>query len=125
MEYRFRISQNELASVYDNAQARMNYNPKVAEKHKTVIASFPFFKNEKEVLQATLDMMNKKFSNYQIWAKISKTDEYYYIQDYFIATDDNLIKQSAEYIGMALIYDETRLLNIIDNGIPINEIVAY
>ncbi len=113
---RFRINQSEFAYIYENAQVRMRYNPDIAAKHKKEIEKYPFYQSEKEALQYTLDMMNKEYSNYQIWAKVGKDDEYYYIQDYFIATDDNLIKQAADYIGMALIYDGTRLQTIIDNN---------
>ena len=34
MEYRYRISQDDLARIYENAQARMDANPEIAEKHK-------------------------------------------------------------------------------------------
>ena len=116
MEEKFRINQDELAYIHQNAQARMRYNPDIAAKYKKIIDEYPFYQSEKEALQSTIDIINKEYSNYQIWAKIGKDDEYYYIQDYYIATDDNIIKQTAEYIGMILIYDGTRLQTIIDNN---------
>lgn len=56
---------------------------------------------------------------------IEKTDGVYRILNHWLVTDDGKIKQSAEYIGMALMYDETRLERIINNGIKIDDVIAY
>lgn len=101
MEDKFRMSQDELAYIHQNAQSRMKYNPDIAEKYKRIVDKYPFYTSEKEALQAAHDINNREHRGCQIWAKIGKDDEYYYIRDYFIATDDNVIKQAAEYIGMA------------------------
>ena len=37
-------------------------------------------------------------------AKIGKDEEFYYIDDYFIVTNDGLVKEAADYIGMALVF---------------------
>lgn len=36
----------------------------------------------------------------QVWAKVCKDGEYYYIQDYYIVSNDYKILIAAEYIGM-------------------------
>ncbi|MDO4813434.1 MAG: hypothetical protein Q3995_07965 [Eubacteriales bacterium] len=82
----------------------MDQNPEVAKKHKKTIQNFPHFTSESEAIKAA-DKMNESSSLFcQVWAKVDKDEEYYHIQDYYIVTDDNLILQAAEYIGMAHIY---------------------
>ena len=49
-------------------------------------------------------LYNSRRFGSQVWAKIGKDEEYYNIEDYYIVTDDNLIKQAIEYIGMDDIY---------------------
>lgn len=39
-------------------------------------------------------------SGCQVWAKVGKDEEYYYIEDYYIVSANNFIKMAAEYIGM-------------------------
>lgn len=125
MEYRYRISQDDLARIYENAQARMDANPEIAEKHKKAIREHSSFKSEKEALQAAIKLRKENHWGCQIWANVEKVDDIYRIQNYWLVTDDGKTKLSADYIGMALMYDEARLLNIIDNGVPIDEVIAY
>ncbi len=125
MEYRYRINQDDLARIYENAQARMDANPEIAEKHKKEIREHSSFKSEKEALQAAIKLRKENHWGCQIWASVEKVDDIYRIQNYWLITDDGKTKLSADYIGMALMYDETRLLNIIDNAIPIDEVIAY
>lgn len=125
MEYRYRISQDDLARIYENAQARMDANPEMAEKHKKAIREHSSFKSEKEALQAAIKLRKENHWGCQIWANVEKDDYIYRIQNYWLVTDDGKTKLSADYIGMALMYDETRLLNIIDKDIPIDEVIAY
>lgn len=125
MDYRFRISQEELNYIYENAKGRMDANPDIAENHKKEIEKYPFFKTEKEALQAAIKMRKDNHYGCQIWAKIEKTDGIYRIVNYWLVTDDGKIKLSADYIGMALMYDERRLQKIIKNNIAIDDIIAY
>ena len=125
LEYQYRMSQDELAFTYENAQARMNANPEFADKHKKAIQAISSFKNEKDALKAAIDIMNEKHSECQIWAKIEKVDDIYRIQDYWITIDDGLVKQSADYIGMALMYDTLRLRRIIRDKVKIDDVIAY
>lgn len=125
MEYRYRINQDDLARIYEKAQARMDANPEIAKKHKKAIREHSSFKSEKEALQAAIKLRKENHWGCQIWANVEKADDIYRIQDYWLVTDDGKTKLSADYIGMALMYDEARLLNIIDNDIPIDEVIAY
>lgn len=96
-----RISQGELKYIYESAKARMEYNPEVAAKYKRMIEAQPYYKSEKEALKAAIDINNKGWQGCQIWAKIGVDEEYYYIQDHFIVSDDIRINTAAEYVGMA------------------------
>jgi hypothetical protein len=126
MAYQFRISQDEMNRLYENAQARMDAHLEFADEQKEIIAKHPYFKTEKEALKAALDMMNKGSLDYQIWAKIEKgEDGIFRVQNYWLLTDDGKTKVAAEYIGMALMYDDVRLNRIINDGVGINDVVAY
>lgn len=125
MGYRYRMSQDELAYTYEHAQARMDAHSEYADKQKQIIQAQSFFKSEKEALQAAIEQWKDKQWGCQIWAMIEKTDGVYRILNHWLVTDDGIIKQSAEYIGMALMYDETRLERIINNGIKIDDVIAY
>lgn len=49
--------------------------------------------------------MNKhSLKSYQVWAKVGKDEEYYYIQDYYIVSNDYRILIAAEYIGMEQLF---------------------
>ena len=125
MEYRFRISQEELDYIYENAKGRMDANPDIAEMHKKEIEKYPFYKTEKEALQAAIKMRKENHYGCQIWAKIEKADGVYRIVNYWLVTCDGKIKLSADYIGMALMYDERRVQKIINNNIAIDDVIAY
>lgn len=117
MEYRFRINQDDLSYLYDSAQARIKAHPEFAEKQKKVIQEHAYFKTEKEALESAISKMKNKYSSYQIWAKTEKEGDIIRIQDYWIITDDNKVKLAADYLGMALMYDSSQLLNIVTNNL--------
>lgn len=100
MEYRFRMSQSVLEYIYESAKGRMEYHPDIAEKYQSIIDNYPHFKSEDEARNAATEI-RKRSGKCQVWAKIGKDEEYYYIQDYFIASDDIQVLMAAEYIGMA------------------------
>lgn len=126
MEYRFRISQDELKRLYENAKSRMEINPDITSKHTKVIEGCPFYQSEKEALEAAIKMMKEKPANYQIWTKFEKGDDgIFRIQDWWIVTDDGKTKLAADYIGMALMYDNVRLNRIVNNNIKVDDVVAY
>jgi hypothetical protein len=123
-DLRYRISQDEMKYTYESAKARMDCHVERANKQKDIIAKHPFFKTEREALQAALK--NENLFDYQIWAKIEKgEDGIFRIQNNWIVTDDVFVKLAAEYIGMALMYDDIRFNRIIYNNIKIDDIVAY
>lgn len=123
-DLRYRISQDEMKYTYESAKARMDCHVEHANKQKDIIAKHSFFKTEREALQAALK--NENLFDYQIWAKIEKgEDGIFRIQNKWIVTDDVFVKLAAEYIGMALMYDDIRFHRIIYNNIKIDDIVAY
>ena len=79
MEYRYRMSQDELAYTYEHAQARMDAHPEYADKQKLIIQAQSFFKSEKDALQAAIEQRKDNHWGCQIWAMIEKTDGVYRI----------------------------------------------
>ena len=107
------------------AKARMDFHVDYANKQKVIIAKQPYFKTEKEALQEAIKL-RKENHWCQIWAEIEKgDDDIYRIQNKWIVIEDGKIKLAAEYIGMALMYDDIRFNRIINNDIPIDEVIAY
>lgn len=112
--------------LYQSARGRMEANPEAAEKYQEIIQNFPRFKTEKEALQRAINLIKKTRSDFQIWAKIGKGDDgIYRVQDWWIVTDDAKIKQAAEYIGMALMYDDVRFARILRDNAKIGDVVSY
>lgn len=122
----FRISQDYLTYIYERAKGRMDANPEFAEKFTKVLQGLSYFDTEKEALTSAIKRMQKDGSNYQIWAKIEKgCDGIIRVKNWWLVTDDARVQQAADYIGMALMYDSSRILNVMDNEIPIDDVVAY
>ena len=93
------IGQDELKYVYESAKKRMEYHPDFAEKYKKLLKDIPVYKNIDEAKKVALDMENKgRFAS--VWANVANEEEYYYIQDHFIVSDNNFVLQAAEYVGM-------------------------
>jgi hypothetical protein len=101
MERRF--NQSELRYIYESAKGRMDCHPDIAEEYKRMIEQHPFYKSETEVMRAAKDLRIKSKSICQVWAKIGRDEEYFYIQDHYIVSDDIRISIAADYIGMAQI----------------------
>ena len=125
MDYKYRISQEELKRLYEHAKARMVAHPDIAEDYQKNIQKCPYFESEREALQSAIKMIKDGFSSYQIWAKFEKEDDIFRITNWWIVTDDWKIKQAADYLGLALMYDTVRLQTIIDHDVDIDEVVAY
>ena len=126
MGYRFRISQSDMGYLYESAKGRMDAHPDYADKHKRVIRDYPYFKSEREALEAAIKIEKIYPYSCQIWAKIEKGDDgIFRILNWWIVTDDIKVKLAAEYIGMALMYDETRLSKIIGGNAKIDDVIAY
>lgn len=125
MEHRFRMTQDVLEYTYENAKGRMDAHPDIAEEKKNIIKNLPHFNSEKEALETAFKMEAENPYSCQIWAKIEKSNDIYRIVNWWIVTDDVKVKQAADYIGMAQMYDEARLCRIIDNNVKIDDVVAY
>lgn len=91
-----KFGQDELKYTYESAKARMRVHPYIAKKYNEIINECPHYKT----LDDAINSVNDEIYMYQIWAKIGKDEEFYYIQDYYIVTDDNRVATAAEYIGM-------------------------
>lgn len=107
----FGYSQSTLKYLYESAIGRMEYHTDYAEKYKRVIQEYPFYKSKKEVAKAAIELKRRNPIHCQVWAKIGRDEEYFYIEDYFIVSDDIKVLIAAEYIGMAQI----SLKHIIDD----------
>ncbi len=125
MKYRYRMNQERLKYLYESAESRIDAHPNIAEKHRADIQKCTHYESEKEALSRALELERENPYSCQIWAKIEKADDIYRIQKYWLVTDDVKIKMAADYIGMALMYDETRLQNIIYNKVKIDDVIAY
>ena len=122
----FRIAQKELKYIYENAQARMEYNSKRSAKATNIVNNHPHFNTQKEALEFAVEQMKTNAAWYQVWAKVEKgEDDIYKVQNWWLSTDDSKVLESAEYIGMVQTHDGSMILSIIDNNIPIDDVVAY
>jgi len=103
-----RTNQVHLQYMYDSAQARMKAHPEIAEKYQKIIQDYPHFDNEEKAREHVSNKEKGTRSNFWIFAKIGKDEEFYFTQDYFIVvsdTDENAdIIKAAEYLGMEMIY---------------------
>ena len=100
-----KIGQNEMELIYAAAQGHIKHNPKYAAEQEKIINKQLFLKTEREALDFALNQKGSSSgTGYQIWAKIGRDDEYFYLQDYYIVTDDNRIKTAAEYVGMVMLF---------------------
>lgn len=126
--YKYIIGQGQLYELQKRADALKRMHPDTFRRFELFLdglGNADFFDSEQEALTAALDRIkNKGSSSVQIWAKYITDEEYFKINSW-IVTDDWRVKQAAEYVGLALMYDESRLQIIIDNGISINDVVAY
>lgn len=98
MKIKTEFDQSELEYVYESAKLRMKYHPDIAEKYSKIVDDFPHFNTIEEAIKSVND--KKNISSYQVWAKVEKDEEYYYIKDYYIISNDYSILVAAEYIGM-------------------------
>lgn len=98
------FSQNELQYVYNSAKERCEAHPEIVEKYKKLLADVPVYKDRNESIRKAVSASKESNKNGQVWAKIGKDEEYFYIQDYYIASADWRVWQAAEYIGMEQIF---------------------
>lgn len=98
------LGQDELKYVYDSAKKRMECHPEIADKYRKMLEKVPFCKDREEALRIANNIRKNGSWGCQVWAKVDKNEEYYYIEDYYIVSADNFIKMAAEYIGMEQLY---------------------
>lgn len=124
MKYKYEFNQGTLDHIYENAKGRMEFHPDLAEKYTDMIDKHRHYETEREALEIAFQTWESSPMNCQIWAKIEKDEEFYRIMDWWIVTNDWKIKQAAEYIGMVLLYDEVKLSRIVNDDVPIDDILA-
>lgn len=98
------LTQEELRYVYETAQKRCEYHPEIAGKYRKTVEALPVYKDRYEAIKKAVYLSKKGISHYQVWAFVGKNNEEYYIQDYYIISNNNLILKAAEYIGMEQIF---------------------
>lgn len=91
--------QDRLKYIYESAQSRMKFHPEITEKYKKIIQEYPFYESEGEALKAASNMVNPA-TPVLIMVNLERDEEFFYFGNHYIVTDDNKIKQAAEYIGM-------------------------
>ena len=106
VEYRFRSRQGELSALYNAAQARIAAHPDIADKYQIVIRKCTYFESEKEAREYVSCKEKETHLYYRIFAIIEKDEEFYFIQNYYIAVanDEVDVIKAAEYLGMEMIY---------------------
>lgn len=124
-DYKYRMSQEQLGYIYETALSRIRANPEVAKKQEQIINNFPAFKTEKEALQKAFELMKSNNSDFQIWAKVEKSDNIFRVVNWWIVTDKWQIEMAADYIGMAQMYDTPRLNRLYADNAKIDDIIAY
>ena len=100
MDFKDKFNQKELGYIYDRGKDLAKAHPDLAEKYRKMIQEHPYFKTLNEAKDYVSHQNKEDICNYQIWAKVGKDEEYYFIEDYYIATDNVYIKIAADYIGM-------------------------
>ena len=74
------FSQNELQYVYNSAKERCEAHPEIVEKYKKLLADVPVYKDRNESIRKAVSASKESNKNGQVWAKIGKDEEYFYIQ---------------------------------------------
>lgn len=98
------LGQEELKYVYECGKSRIEFHPDLAEKYRKIIEEYPFYQDRNEAIEKAIQMSEDSHKSYQVWAKVGKDGENYYIQDYYIVSNDYRILIAAEYIGMEQLY---------------------
>lgn len=98
------LGQEELKKVYESAKKRMEYHPEKAEIYRRIIEHSPFYNDKDEAIKVAEAMCKSDGSGCQVWAKVGKDKEHYYIEDYYIVSNDYKILIAADYIGMEQIF---------------------
>ena len=98
------LGQEELKYVYERGKKRIECHPELADKYIKIIEEFPFYQDRNEAIEKAIQMSKDNHEQYQVWAKVGNDVEHYYIQDYYIVSNDYRILIAAEYIGMEQLF---------------------
>ena len=103
-----RFNQVHLQYMYDSAQARIKAHPDIAEKYQKIIQALPYFDSKEKAREYVTQNRKGTRSYHEIFAKIGKDKEFYFIQNYFIVIheDDGDGTKAAEYLGMEMIDED-------------------
>lgn len=94
------FSQDELKYVYERGKERMEYHTEKAAQYERIINDHTFYQNKDEAINNAKELNENSSHKYQVWAKVGKDEEYYYIENYYIVSNDWKVLMAAEYIGM-------------------------
>lgn len=107
-------NQDKLSYTYKSAQARMLANPEHTSKQKEIIDKCRFIKPDTALEKAFLMVKNNN-NACRVWAKIDIDEDFYYLSDQWITTDDWDVSLAAEYIGLYLVYNDTDIRILLSN----------
>ena len=94
------LGQEELKYVYECGKKRMEYHPELAEKYRKIINDCFFYTNKDVAIEKAIELNKNCHRPYQVWAKVGKNKERYYIEDHYIVSNDYRVIMAAEYIGL-------------------------
>lgn len=100
MKERKGFGQDELKYVYERGKERMECHSEKAAECNKIINGHAFYKSKDEAISKAKELNESNSHKYQVWAKVGKDEEYYYIENYYIVSNDWKVLMAAEYIGM-------------------------
>lgn len=106
------ISQEKLAYTYNSAIGRMAAHPEYADKKKEIVNNCKFI-NADDAIKEALQMLDSGNYDCRVWAKIEIDEEFYFLSDQWLVTDNWDVSLAAEYVGLYLVYDDTELQKMI------------
>lgn len=123
--FRYRISQEELKRLYETSKKRIKANPESAEKYQAVLRECVYYESEKEALEVALKAVKNGNYSCLILAKYKKVKDIFRIKNRWLVTDDWRVIQAADFLCLALMYDNTRLQDIVYRNINVDDVIAY
>ena len=100
MRERKNFSQDELRYVYERGKEHIEGNPERAAEYEKIINEHAFYQNIDVALKAAKELNETDSRKYQVWARVAKKDERYYVEDYYIVSNNWKVLMAAEFMGM-------------------------
>lgn len=122
---RYRIGQDELNRLYQIAEYRKKNRPDMAERFQAILRGCTYYRSEKDALAVALEKVKNKNYRCLICVGYKKEGGVFRIDNRWLVTDEPRIIQAADYLCLALMYDNTRLQIIADANMAIDDVVAY